>query len=74
MWSKEKCAYVDGIIQSIVECHSMSDVDIMFQQVKEDTDYDTDFLWDRVKEILNDDEPYEEAIRDVITTAYEFDY
>lgn len=74
MWSKEKCAYVDGIINAIMTCHSMSDVAIMFDKVKEDTEYEPEFLWSCVKEILDDDEPFEEAVRNVITTAYEYDY
>ena len=56
MWSVEKCKYVDNIIEETVNAQRMKDVAIMLKQVEEDTGYGVDFLWDVIKEGLDDEQ------------------
>lgn len=74
MWSKEKVYYVGGIIDATINCHRMKDIYIMLEEVEEDTGYNVEFLWDVMKESLDDGETWEEAVKGTITIAYEYDY
>ena len=74
MWSVEKCKYVGNIIEETVNAQRMKDVAIMLKQVEKDTGYGVDFLWDVIKEGLDDEQGWRESVDYAITVAYEFDY
>lgn len=65
---------VEKIIKDTQECHSMSDMDIMLQNVEHDTGYKREFLFNVICESYEDGASWNDAIDQAITVAYEFDY
>lgn len=65
---------VGEIIKATQECHSMSDMDIMLQEVEHDTGYKREFLFNVICESYEDGDSWNDAIDSAITVAYEFDY
>lgn len=63
-----------GIIKATQECNSMSDMDIMLQEVEHDTGYDKDFIYTQIVECCDVCKDWNEAIDMAITVAYEYDY
>lgn len=65
------------VINEMFSSDSFSDMDVMMQDVAEDTGYDLQFLWECVYEGLDDDhtaDEFFEALETVVFTAYEQDY
>lgn len=66
---------VEDIIKATQESRSMSDMDIMLQEVEHDTGYKRDFIFNVICESYEEDGfSWNEAIDSAITVAYEFDY
>lgn len=65
---------VGDIIKATQESHSMSDMDIMLQEVEHDTGYKREFLFNVICESYEDGLSMNDAIDQAITVAYEFDY
>lgn len=82
MWSKEKCAYVDGIINDINGNEHFKDIFCDLTCVGLDTGYEPEFLIDVFNEGVDDllslgesrKYAYKESFRSVVITAYEYDY
>lgn len=66
--------HAESVISATKDCHSMSDLDIMLNQVEHDTGYPKEFIYDVIVESYEDGEDLEEAISSSLTIAYEQDY
>ena len=66
--------HAESVISATKDCHSMSDLDIMLQEVEHDTGYKRDFIFNVICESYEDGDSWNDAIDSAITIAYELDY